>query len=92
MKYIIICIFDGENPNYLKWRVADEEKILLFNSKSSAHRFLKQLFNETGFLNYQDLDFCDIIEAPDNLDNCLNATNLIPVPNGDDIELKEVVS
>jgi len=75
-------IFDYENePIY--WN----DSIIEFDTLESAERFAAAL---REFYWLSPFDEVEVGPAIPHNNEVLNATNLIPVPNGDDIELKEV--
>ena len=77
----------------LKWKDEPEgpEKYLIFDTKESAQRFADAT-NELPFMGVWDDYVCvtSVTSEVEDYVNYINATHLIPVMNGDDVELKEV--
>lgn len=72
----------------ISWTVANCVRVLTFNNISSAYRFRNalrtiSLFDYHGYIYPEEYDYM-------GSGSTLNVTNLIPVQNGDDVELKEV--
>ena len=73
------CIIDKQDYSFLRWYRA----VLTFDTKESAQRFLNSV-TDTAAINTECL-----VVMPFAF-HTMDATNLICIRNGDDIELKEV--
>lgn len=86
-KYII---YDIELVS-LKWMVGPNEQLLVFDTEDSAKLFIEKMIKLPFFYwSNMDLYTTSVYPEIEKYIDCLNATNLIPVQNGDDVELKEV--
>ena len=73
------CIIDEQDESYLRW----ERSVLTFDTKESAQRFLNSVDDTLAIVT----DYLIIVPFAFHT---IDATNLICIRNGDDIELVEV--
>ena len=69
----------------LKWN----DKLLIFDTEESAIHFADAMFN-LPFFDEENIYTTSVYSAIEEAIDCINATNLRPVQNGDTVELKEV--
>ena len=73
------CIIDKQDDSFLRW----ERAVLTFNTKQSAEKFIDSVYATAAI----ETDYLVIVPF---VVHTIDATNLICIRNGDDIELKEV--